>query len=266
MAAAPVYAFWWNLMERCSGRTGRLSSVSWFVAPQIHMGGQHYGGYWWENGNRILLAESRILDGPIVRHEMLHALLQDGDHPPEYFGSRCGSEVGCPDCVESSFGATPAEREQAIDVTPSLLQVSVEAAWPDPELGVEPGRLAIIVTARNPSSQPLWVRLPTHLTFGYHLHGPTIGYTSSERSDERRYFFGPGQERRMVSDEHFWCPGTYTVRGFFGDALSDELRFEIPAMGSVVDCGVDLGRRDQSQPPTSRSASQPSTSRAIIGT
>lgn len=26
----------------------------------------------------------------VVRHEMLHALLDRGDHPPEYFVSRCG--------------------------------------------------------------------------------------------------------------------------------------------------------------------------------
>ena len=234
-AAAPVYAFWWSLVERCSGRTANLSGVNWFVAPEVYIRGRHYDGYWWQDGNRILLAESSVLRGPTVRHEMLHALLQDGDHPPEYFGSRCGGEVDCLDCIESDFGATPAEREQAIDVTPSVLQVSVDAAWPDPALGVDPGQLAIVVTARNPSSQPLWVRLPTSVTFGYQISG-TEAHSAREWTTERRYFFRPGQERRMVSDVYLCGPGTYSVRGYFSEAVSDELLLEMPATGSTQEC------------------------------
>ena len=266
IAARPVYAFWWELMEHCSGRTGNLATVTWFAAPEVLMHDRYYNGYWWENGNRILLAQSNVLHGPTVRHEMLHALLQDGDHPPEYFGRRCGSEVGCLDCIETTFGAAPADIERAIDVGPSVLQLSVRAEWPHPGFGLDPGQLVIVVTARNPSSQPLWVRLRTSMTFGQEIFGPTTR-SAYEWTVERRYFFGPGQERRMVSDVHLCEAGTYTVRGYFSDATSEELQFEIPATSPSEGCPVDLpGWRDQRQSPTALSPAHPSTSRAIIGT
>ena len=249
-------------MEECAGRTSNIAGVRWFVAPDVWLDGEWYRGYWWENGNRILLAQHAVSDGRTVRHEMLHAILQRGDHPAEYFGNRCGGEVGCRNCFPTTTGASAAELEHAIEVPPSALEVSVEAAWPDPAHGVEPGLLAIIVRARNPFTHPVWVRLPTSMTFGVELLGAGR-YSTSEWTMEPRYFFRAGQERRMVSDLRLCGPGSYTMRGYFSDAVT-ERSVDVPE--TEGGCPLIPGLRDQSQPPTARSASHPSTSRGIIGT
>jgi hypothetical protein len=45
---------------------------------------------WWvRNGNRIYLPANALGEEWLVRHEMLHALLQTGTHPPEVFIDAC---------------------------------------------------------------------------------------------------------------------------------------------------------------------------------
>lgn len=71
------YAFWWQMTEACSGRTGDIADIRWFVVPNadsfaVH--GKQYNGYWFEN-NSIVIASTHRLVGQLVRHEMLHALL-----------------------------------------------------------------------------------------------------------------------------------------------------------------------------------------------
>lgn len=55
--------------------------------------GVEYDAYWMAAGNRIIIARRFVRDGLIVRHEILHALLGRGDHPPEYFRRRCAGIV-----------------------------------------------------------------------------------------------------------------------------------------------------------------------------
>ena len=93
-----VYAEWWRATEECSGRSGTLSRVRWFVVPGsdwfAYRGGR-YDGYWWNDVHWITLASARVQDGAIVRHEMLHDLIGRGDHPAAYFRDRCAAIVAC---------------------------------------------------------------------------------------------------------------------------------------------------------------------------
>jgi hypothetical protein len=95
--ALPIYTRWWADMEACSGRTGDLSRVNWFVVPNAKWFGREgvaYDGYWFEYHHEIILASAYVQDSLVVRHEMLHDLLDDGTHPPEYFVDRCGPQLG----------------------------------------------------------------------------------------------------------------------------------------------------------------------------
>jgi hypothetical protein len=101
-----VYDDWWRATQECSGRSGALARVSWFVVrggDSFAYRGVRYDGYWWNGVHWITLAESRVQDPGIVRHEMLHDLLGRGDHPAEFFQERCRTVVVCnEDCRADS--------------------------------------------------------------------------------------------------------------------------------------------------------------------
>jgi hypothetical protein len=107
----PQFALWWRMTEACSGLRGSLADVRWYVQPgletlQIPGDAGRYGGYWWADGNRVLLTERAVTDGWLVRHEMLHALVGRAGHPREQFGDRCGGIVTCTgECQRDAGGA-----------------------------------------------------------------------------------------------------------------------------------------------------------------
>ena len=93
--APEIYADWWRETEVCSGRTGDLDRIHWYVVPNtisFDFRGTSYNGYWWDTHDIVL--GSVWLDRPeVVRHEMLHDLLNSGEHPAEFFKERCGALV-----------------------------------------------------------------------------------------------------------------------------------------------------------------------------
>ena len=89
-----AYARWWKDVEACSGRRGNLDRVNWFLIPNANYFGYRgdwYDAYWWGYQHTILIAEDWANDSAVVRHEMLHDLLNSGDHPKQYFVERCGA-------------------------------------------------------------------------------------------------------------------------------------------------------------------------------
>ena len=95
LAPLVPYATWWNLVESCSGVTRPFSEVSWYSTDAIVVNGTSYSGYWFSDGNRIVLRSLAVWNGGAVRHEMVHAILQRGDHPRQYFVDRCGPLTPC---------------------------------------------------------------------------------------------------------------------------------------------------------------------------
>jgi hypothetical protein len=76
----PVYAEWWSATESCSGRAGDLDAISWYTATGITADGALASGLW-RPPHDIILLLGRENDEFVVRHEMLHDLLEgDAGH------------------------------------------------------------------------------------------------------------------------------------------------------------------------------------------
>jgi len=88
-----LYSEWWSKTEACSGRKGDMSQVKFYAvdAPNgaIGLNGTLAHGWWVRQGNRIYLPANGLGEEWLVRHEMLHALLQRGSHPTKKFVEAC---------------------------------------------------------------------------------------------------------------------------------------------------------------------------------
>lgn len=225
--AAP-YAMWWKRTEECAGRRGDFADVRWYVVPGVSeflVDGSPYHGYWWPQGNRIVLAEGSMFSGPLVRHEMLHAITREGGHSREDFVTRCGGIVTCLGECETAVGADPVPPADAPELAPSELLVALRLVPTDISWSADSGWFTVTVTATNPRAEPVWVRLtstdpdyPVWATFGYiiGLQGDTWGSAEGgyEWTEESRMPFAAGQTRRLMFDFSF-LPGDYDIRGFF---------------------------------------------------
>jgi hypothetical protein len=88
-----LYSDWWRKTEACSGRKADMSQVKFYAvdAPDgaIGLNGTLAHGWWVRKGNRIYLPANALGEEWLVRHEMLHALLQRGSHPNKKFVESC---------------------------------------------------------------------------------------------------------------------------------------------------------------------------------
>jgi len=86
-----IYREWFAKTEACSGRTGNFDRLRWSVIEGYSFpcsSGQCAGH--WRTNHHIFLAGDWVMDEMVVRHEMLHDLLERTGHPDPPFG------VGCP--------------------------------------------------------------------------------------------------------------------------------------------------------------------------
>jgi hypothetical protein len=95
MSALPEYQTWWAKTEACSGLHGEYSSLRFYQVPGVSTFSSTVGtvvGLWTQDGreNRITVAGDYLNNELVVRHEMLHALLERTGHPHEYFVDKCG--------------------------------------------------------------------------------------------------------------------------------------------------------------------------------
>lgn len=93
------YRVWWEELEACSGLSGDFDAVRFYVLPDrssFTVDGKTYWGYWSPQGNTITLAERWAMTEKLVKHEEMHALLQDTSHPAAYFNGACG-DLSYPD-------------------------------------------------------------------------------------------------------------------------------------------------------------------------
>src|SRR5688500_10201690 len=74
----PVYARWWAMTQACSGLSGELASVSWYVVPGVStvpLNGQMVDGYWSFASNRIVIAEEARIDRKSTRLNSSHLVM-----------------------------------------------------------------------------------------------------------------------------------------------------------------------------------------------
>ena len=86
-----VYRGWWTEIERCAGLWGDFDRVDWYEVPGSSYTCPAHEGQcdgWWRSPHTIYMAQSRLDDRQLAEHEMLHDLLQRGDHPPVF--KACG--------------------------------------------------------------------------------------------------------------------------------------------------------------------------------
>lgn len=88
-----IYRTWWAATEACAGLRGSFESITWYAVSGSAFsvsGGSAVGLTRilpWRTD--VVLARAHVADELVVRHEMLHALLGRGGHPPVYFEERC---------------------------------------------------------------------------------------------------------------------------------------------------------------------------------
>ena len=202
------------MVESCSARTAPFDNVSWYVIPgatRLSATEPDVQGEWFSGGNRIVLAGSFQLDGSLVRHEMLHALLgaHASDHPRDEFLGRCAGVVVCEGQCLRDAGAPPSPPEGTPVVPPDSLDIGAEITPAAPGASVAGGYFALTLTARNPTSHAVVVLLPSSslfvraVTFSYILHAAGFSVQNNVRiNDASQLLFAPGETKRQVFDFH----------------------------------------------------------------
>ncbi len=232
----PAYQLWWEMTQECAGRRGLFSRVRWYYVPgarTLLVNDQRVEGYWTSAGNTIVLAESAMLKGPLVRHEMLHSL-QDGDgHPREFFLGRCGGVVVCDGACAAEEPLAPASASLS-RVTGDALEISLELRPSSPSPGLYGGYFTMTVTAGNPRTDSVIVDLPriafdqAPTSFEYVVEDRVGAHGGRARIwDDGVVRFAPGEVKRHVFDFRLYnsdpagpaeilSPGTHVFSGAYG--------------------------------------------------
>ncbi|MHB1329520.1 MAG: hypothetical protein ACYC2K_15085 [Gemmatimonadales bacterium] len=95
MVADAEYQAWFARTQQCSGLNGQIDEIQWFVVPGVETFETSAGakvGMWEKTGGvaRITIAGNYARHEMVIRHEMLHHLLDREGHPGEFFTDRCG--------------------------------------------------------------------------------------------------------------------------------------------------------------------------------
>lgn len=93
-----VYRTWWQQTAECAGmKRTSFETIEWYLLPgawtfadPVREGTWDYGLWVGGSDTRIYLAEHVTDVERHVKHEMMHAALRTGGHPPQMFGPRCG--------------------------------------------------------------------------------------------------------------------------------------------------------------------------------
>jgi hypothetical protein len=201
--------------------------VSWYIVPNTttlsYQGKQAYA-YWIGNPDRIVIAEVHSNDGPIIRHEMLHALLHRDGHPRDPFLSTCGGVVACDgNCVAEAGGNAPPPAT-APELQPREVGPRFEVMSLPPAEQADTNPIAVMVTITNPRTEPVWVRLaprqPGELV--HYLFGIVVDYDDPARiatqdvdlTGQERFPLAAGESRRWIWDRTL-DRGRYGIRGYF---------------------------------------------------
>jgi hypothetical protein len=200
------------MVEECSGMQGALGDVQWFSVPEQLWDPANPAdpveGYWSAASNRIVLNSNDTIDGGLVRHEMLHALLRGKGHPRSAFLQNCAGIVSCPPGCVSDAGALPQIDPATPRVTPAEIDVTSEVAVVSPSSSGEPSFAQFTVLAHNPLSHPVVVVLPDKpggisSTFRYGIIRTVSGggISSSDLAlDAGSTYFAAGETKRDVFD------------------------------------------------------------------
>jgi hypothetical protein len=206
-AAPHLFREWWQIVEGCSGQRRPFDAVKWFqVRPgELTIRGESAAGAWFVSGNRIVLTAWALREGALVRHEMLHAILETGGHPVEFFLGECGDEVACGRDCEAEH-PLPNAHQLALE----QLDVSVALHPPVPSVAALDGRVTAVVSVRNPANRNAYV---SSEQFEQPLCAMGVLMESTEAplwtkwvcsglafANDGKLYFRPGETRSLVMD------------------------------------------------------------------
>jgi hypothetical protein len=214
----PQYSLWWSLVEQCSLRRRRMDVEFYTTNGRLidYRGVQAAGAFrsW---PDRIALVYPQR--GPTARHEMLHALLQQGGHPLDKFAGDCDGFVNF--SPPEGYGATEEEKLSAVTMhADSVLEVSVATVPAVPQLSLYGGHFVFVITATNKSNRNVWI--PTR------QQEPIFAQYTDELGVRNlpvyaavpRVFFRPGQTRRVIIDAEIRRTGSFVLSAGYGRAAA----------------------------------------------
>jgi hypothetical protein len=221
------FALWWRMTESCSGRQGDLRAIRWYIVPgatSMDVNGQRVQGET-IGTDKIILVDSHRLDGSLVRHEMLHALLGVGGHPRDAYLVACNDIVVCDGACEVEAGGRPEPPVDAVELTPRDVGARIEIVPREPVASQDSGAVAMIVSITNPLATPAWVRLsprdssdPLGDTFGIAIDYNDGGRCCAEWANNAilgtRFPLAARETRRWVWEGDLLA-GEYGIRAWF---------------------------------------------------
>jgi hypothetical protein len=237
-----VYDEWWSLTEGCSGKSGDFSRISWYIVPgvsQIPLGDGHteVNARWDSSTNRIILAGGADADGELVRHEMLHALLQTKAHPRSEFISKCAGVVVCTTGCITDAGPPPPANPNAIAIDPSRLNIGVALIPAVPRETLNGGNFMMVISAENRDTVPVIARLSLGgndfgSSFSFRIVdtlGNTASYDMPAEVPEVTWF-APREVKQFIFDfriaagdprsRFYQALGTFTFGGAYGRSFA----------------------------------------------
>lgn len=232
-----TYEGWWSIVTSCSGLPADLSDVDWWVLPgqRVLPGDEPAVGRYFSGGHRILLADGRELDGFLVRHEMLHAVLAEhgvSGHPKSFFERHCGGVVSCSGrCADEVAGpsdgqsnAFPIQTED-VEVSARMVPVSYSSS-----AGLQ-GCGTIVVDLRNVGGRSVVMDLGDLIAFRWIVEGVAFGSGGGPVPPNAEMLLRPGDVRSYAYDcperiRHLE-PGDYLVSGRWRTALGEASGFTV---------------------------------------
>lgn len=84
-----VYADLWQQVESCAGKTADWHRITWFaIATEQFDTPEGLAMGRWQPQHIVYLSDAGQRTYKTIKHEMLHDLLQTGEHPPAFV--ECG--------------------------------------------------------------------------------------------------------------------------------------------------------------------------------
>lgn len=224
------FAHWWTIAEACSGLRGNYGELTWWSVPgQRTIPGSHgAAGRYIRRERSIVLGENQERDGFLVRHEMLHALL-DGSggsaHPRLIYENRCGGIVSCAGTCAAEIGGPPPEVLSASPLVLSPADVSaqvVPAVVSESTLATE--CFTIVVRATNTGTEAAVMNLDEVPPMTWIVDDVGGGSGGGPIPPNAIVLLRPGDSRSYAFD----CPaqlvslsaGNYLVRAQIGTVRS----------------------------------------------
>lgn len=240
MQPHPIYALWWAQVEACTGTSGTMADVAWYVVPSdralLSADGANAAGIYNLEAHRITLAEEYRLHGRVVRHEMAHALASQTGHSREAFLGACEGVFPCQESCLTEAGPPPAMGPEVPRIPPEDLELAIAVEPATPSGGLLDGHFMLVITATNPYPYDVVVTLPPAgdagppIAFSFSLFSIQGGSWYNGRiTDAGTAHFTAGQTKRAVfdfragsaTDDDAVAPGLYEAKGGFSSRPYD---------------------------------------------